>query len=130
MCAGKAPKEWREVHTAKLDALEEYVDSLQGAPVLVAYEFRHDLARILGRLGKDTPYLGGGVSAKKASKIISDWNAEKLPVLLGHPQSMGHGLNFTSKRPAHSVVLDYPGSGAVRPTQPARVPPGQQGLAA
>lgn len=87
-------KEWVELHDAKIDALEDLVNELQGSPLLVAYEFQHDLERILKRFGKDTPYIGSGVSMKKAKQIEEDWNRGKLPLLLGHPASMGHGLNL------------------------------------
>lgn len=87
-------REWMEVHEAKLDALEDLIDELQGQPLLVAYEFEHDLQRIRARLGKHVPFIGGGVSTKAATAIENDWNAGKIPVLLGHPKSLAHGLNL------------------------------------
>lgn len=93
----KGDREWVELHDAKLDALEELVNELQGSPLLVAYEFKHDLERILKRFGKDTPYIGSGVNMKKANQIEEDWNKGKIPLLLGHPASMGHGLNLQEK---------------------------------
>lgn len=87
------PREFIDVHEAKLDALEELVESLQGSPVLVAYEFQHELFRIRERLG-DVPYIGSGVTTTQALAIERAWNNKELPVLLGHPGSMGHGLNL------------------------------------
>lgn len=87
-------REWRHMHDAKLDALVDLIEELQGSPILVAYEYKHDLERILERLGKDTPYIGGGVSSKKAAVIQDKWNRGIVPVLLGQPQSIGHGLNL------------------------------------
>jgi SNF2 family DNA or RNA helicase len=79
------------IHDAKLDALSERLDELQGQPYLIGYEFQHDLDRILKRFPK-TPFFD---SDMKASKRIEDqWNAGELPLLLGHPQSIGHGLNM------------------------------------
>lgn len=86
-------RQFVKLHDAKVDALEDLVEELQGQPLLVGYDFEHDLARIQQRLG-DVPYIGGGVSDKVASKIQDDWNQGKLPILLGHPASMGHGLNL------------------------------------
>ena len=40
------------------------------------------------------PYIGSGVSPKESNRIERDWNAGKIPVLAGHPDSMGHGLNL------------------------------------
>lgn len=91
---GESGKRWRAVHDAKLDALEDLVDELQGEPLLVAYDFQHDLERILQRLGKRTPFIGGGVTPQRASAIEKAWNLGDVPVLLGHPQSIAHGLNL------------------------------------
>lgn len=83
-----------DLHEAKVDAVEEIVEELQGVPCLVGYEFGHDLKRLLKRFGPKTPYLGGGVSPKRALEIEAEWNAGNIPVLFGQPASMGHGLNF------------------------------------
>lgn len=91
--AVKQKREWADLHEAKLDALEDLVEELQSQPLLVAYDFEHDLARLKKRF-PHAPHIGGGVSGK-ASKIIEDkWNAGKIPVLFAHPQSVAHGLNL------------------------------------
>jgi SNF2 family DNA or RNA helicase len=90
----RGEKTWTHFHDEKTDALVDLVDELQGSPLLVAYAFRHDQERILKALGKDTPFLGQGVSPAREAEIIRDWNLGKIPVLLGHPASMGHGLNL------------------------------------
>jgi SNF2 family DNA or RNA helicase len=90
-----------EVHDAKLDAVEELVDELSGSPLLLAYEFNHDLDRLLARFGKDTPYIGSGVSPKRTLEIESAWNNGDIPLLLGQPASMGHGLNFQGGSAQH-----------------------------
>lgn len=89
-----ADKEWVTIHDAKIEALQDLVDELQGKPLLVAYEFAHDLERLKKALGKDTPHIGTGVSMKETQRIVADFNRGKIPVLLGHPASMGHGLNM------------------------------------
>src|SRR5690606_2575615 len=58
------------------------------------YEFKHDLERLLHALPRGTPYIGGGTSTKDAARLESLWNADNLPILLGHPASIGHGLNL------------------------------------
>jgi len=95
--------EWVLVHDEKLDALEALVDELEGTQLLVGYEYIHDLERLLKRFGKDTPYIGGGVSLKKALEIEAAWNAGEIPLLFGQPQSVGHGLNFQGSH-AHHVA--------------------------
>lgn len=90
-----------EMHDEKIKALSDLVDELNGQPILVGYEFNHDLARLLNHFGKDTPYIGSGVNEKRAKEIEAAWNAGEIPVLLGHPASMGHGLNFQKGSAAH-----------------------------
>lgn len=89
-------REWKQVHDAKADAVAELVEELSGDPALVAYDFLHDLERLRKVLGKDTPYIGGGVTPKRAGEIEQAWNKGELPVLLGQPQSIAHGLNLQS----------------------------------
>lgn len=90
-----------ELHTLKLDALEELLEDLQGNPLLLGYEFNHDLDRILKRF-PNTPYIGKGVSAKEGARIEAAWNRGEIPFLPAHPASAGHGLNL-QKGQAHHV---------------------------
>lgn len=108
--ASKSKREWVNLHTEKVDALAELIDELQGSPLLVAYDFEHDLDRLREKLGKDVPYIGGGVSAARSTELENLWNAGKLPVLLGHPQSIAHGLNLQEMGHHvawHSMTWDY-----------------------
>jgi SNF2 family DNA or RNA helicase len=103
-------KTWVDLHEAKLDALEELIEELQGSPLLVAYDFQHDLARIQKRFGKDVPFIGGGVSVKKSTELEQAWNRGELPYLFGHPQSIAHGLNLqeVGQHVAwHTLTWDY-----------------------
>ncbi len=82
------------VHKAKIEALEDLIDELNGKPLLISYHYKHDLEAIKNLLGKDIPYIGGGVSPRKSKQLEDDWNAGKLPILLCQPASMAHGLNL------------------------------------
>lgn len=97
-------REWHHIHDAKLDALEELLEEIQGQQVLVAYWFEHDLERLKKHFGKDIPHIGKGVSVKKAKKYEAAWNAGELPLMFGHPMSMAHGLNF-QKSNAHHIIF-------------------------
>lgn len=77
------------VHDRKLDALEEIIEENQGEPVLVAYNFKFDLARIRKKFKKAVVFGEGDVRKTKV-----DWNAGKIPLMLCHPQSVGHGQNL------------------------------------
>ena len=106
----KTKREWVNLHTEKVDALVDLIEELQGSPLLVAYDFEHDLDRIREKLGQDVPYIGGGVTAKRSKELEIMWNAGKLPVLLGHPQSIGHGMNLQEVGHHvvwHSLTYDY-----------------------
>ena len=106
----KSKREWVNLHTEKVDALADLIEELQGSPILVAYDFEHDLDRLRERLGQDVPYIGGGVSAKRSAELEKAWNAGHLPVLLGHPQAMAHGLNLQEVGHHvawHSMTWDY-----------------------
>lgn len=90
----------QHLHDAKTEALVELVEELQGAPLLVAYEYHHDLERIergLRALYGETyeaPAINGETSQKRTAEIVAAWNRGELPVLCGHPAAMGHGLNL------------------------------------
>lgn len=87
-------EEYVTIHDAKVEALNDLVEELEGQPILIAYEFRHDLHRLQKLFGKDVPVIGAGTSTKRTAEIERAWNAGELPILLGHPASMGHGLNL------------------------------------
>jgi len=90
---GEQKRESIQLHTAKLEAVQDLVDELMGQPVLIVYEYLHDLER-LQKAFPGAPYLGGGLRPSVVSNICAQWNAGELPILLGQPQSMGHGLNL------------------------------------
>lgn len=74
------------IHSRKLNALEDLVEAANGKPLLVAYWYKHDLARIRERFPE--------ARCIDTSRDISDWNAGKVPLALIHPASAGHGLNL------------------------------------
>jgi len=78
------------IHDRKLDMLEDLIEAANGKPVLVAYWFQHDLARIVARLRKSHTLF---VKLDNAESIRR-WNNGEYPVALIHPASAGHGLNL------------------------------------
>lgn len=76
----------RDLHQAKIDALEDIVEAANGKPVLVFYAYRHDAERIRSRF-KFARSLEG-------SEDIDAWNKGRIALLLAHPASAGHGLNL------------------------------------
>lgn len=76
------------IHEEKLEKLREIVEAANGAPVLVAYSFIHDLNRIMNALKEYKP-----VKLEKPEHI-AQWNNGKIQVLVTHPASAGHGINI------------------------------------
>ena len=83
---------------AKLEALNDLVSDLNGQQVLVYYQYKHELTRLLERF-KTASVLEG-------PKQVEDWNAGRIPMLLAHPASAGHGLNLQAG--GHVVVWYTP----------------------
>lgn len=84
---GESNTEWVVTHDEKIEALKSVVEEASGAPVLVAYHFRSDLARLQAAFPEAR-------QLDAAPQTIEDWNAGQIPVLLAHPASAGHGLNL------------------------------------
>jgi len=61
------------------------IEAANGKPVLIAYWFRHDLARIKERFAVET---------LDSSDSIKKWNNGEIPIAVIHPASAGHGLNL------------------------------------
>jgi SNF2 family DNA or RNA helicase len=78
---------WEAVHDAKLEALDSVIEEANGAPVLVAYNFKHDLARLQKRYPK-------GRVLDADPDTIKQWNRGQIGLLFAHPASAGHGLNL------------------------------------
>ncbi|MGL9749518.1 phage DNA helicase [Enterococcus sp. DIV0170] len=91
-----------EIHQEKLDALERVIEDAQGQPILLFYRFRHEAERIEKRF-KHVKRLD------VAAGDVKKWNDGKLPLLLAHPKSAGHGLNL--QHGGHIIVwfgIDWP----------------------
>ena len=75
----------REVHRAKLDALAEIREECN-EPLIVFYWYKHDAER-LRKAFPDARFL-------ETEADLVAWNHGKVPMLLLHPASAGHGLNL------------------------------------
>lgn len=82
---GDAGTEWREIHDEKLKALDEVIEEACGTPVLVAYQFKSDLARLL-KAFPDGIHLSSDDGLRRAQR-------GEGRVWFGHPASMGHGVD-------------------------------------
>jgi len=82
------------LHEAKREWLAELIDSHDGTPLLLVYEFIADLQTMQELLGDKLTCLGDTQLGGLDTNIVDAWNARKIPFLAMHPASGGHGLNL------------------------------------
>lgn len=88
---------WAKVHDEKLEALKSVVEETNGENLLVAYQYKADLERILKAFPK-AKFLDAN------PKTEDDWNAGKIRMLVCHPASAGHGLSLQD---GGRILVDY-----------------------
>ena len=90
---------WEPIHDLKLDALEEIIDEAQGSPVLCAYAYRSDAERIMARFRDLRPInLTECKTEGSLTAAMDRWMKGDCQLMIGHPASMGHGLDGLQKR--------------------------------
>lgn len=80
----------RWLHDAKLDALDNLINEIGETPVLVAYSYIFDKDAIKKRYPKAVVLN----EVSDVMRTVRDWNDGKIPMLLAHRASAGHGLNL------------------------------------
>lgn len=74
------------IHEAKLEMLDQLLEEANGQPVLLFYNYKHELTRLKARYPQAVEIKEDGVVAR--------WNDHQIPILLANPASAGHGLNL------------------------------------
>lgn len=74
------------IHDQKIDKLKELVEVNEGKPMLVFYNYKHDLDAIK-KAFPDAVEL-------KTDEDVAKWNNGQIGILLAHPASAGYGLNL------------------------------------
>ena len=74
------------IHEAKMEVMDQLIEEANGQPVLVFYNYKHELTRLLERYPQAVELKEDG--------IVDKWSTQKIPVLLANPASAGHGLNL------------------------------------
>lgn len=85
------------VHDAKVEALVDLIDELNGKPVLIFYEFMFDAELIQLKLRKShgpLPIVRGGLKPSETAANIERWLEGKHQVLLVQSQAGAEGLNL------------------------------------
>lgn len=89
---------WHEVSTAKLEALQDIVDSTDES-VLIYYQYQSEKDRILKMLPDAVTFTG-------EPELLESWNAGKIRLMLAHPASVAYGLNMQAG--GHIIVWYTP----------------------
>ena len=84
--------EWEDLHDAKIEALQDLVEQLSGAPVLVLYEFIPDLEKLRKAFPKAVVLTGSG-SADKDARNIQLFSAGVVQMALGQFRSVSLGID-------------------------------------
>lgn len=84
-------KMWGEFHKAKIKALCELLEDLEGHRVMIAYYFKHDLERLEEVL---KTYPAKRYRVCRTEQDEDDWNKGDIDWLLVHPDSVGEGTNL------------------------------------
>jgi SNF2 family DNA or RNA helicase len=82
---GETGEDAEELHVEKFTALEEILDNTEGEPLLVFCQWRWQMRTVLT--------LPGATMVDRPG-VIEAWNKGKVPILVAHPASAGHGLNL------------------------------------
>ena len=92
---------WHTTNDAKLRALEDIIETAGDEPVLVFYQFKHELSRLLERFKALQPVTFSG-----ESETLRAWNEGKIHLLLCQPASVQYGLNMQNG--GHIIVWYTP----------------------
>jgi len=92
---------WHEVSDAKLRALDDIIETAGDEPVLVFYQYKHELTRLQERFKALQPVTFSG-----EPDILRDWNAGRIRLMLCQPASVQYGLNM--QQGGHIIVWYTP----------------------
>ena len=95
--------EFEALHDAKLQALDSILEEACGSPVLCSYTYKADAERIMKKFKKYKPVNLTKVKTKDVGKTIKKWNKGLIKLMIGHPASIGHGIDGLQKA-GHIVV--------------------------
>lgn len=95
---------WEKIHDLKLEALEDIIEEAAGQPILCAYAYRSDAERIMEKFKDLRPInLTQCKSESALNNAMSRWVSGDCQLMIGHPASMGHGVDGLQRRGHHLV---------------------------
>ena len=95
---------WEPIHDCKLDALEDIIEESAGQPVLCSYAYRSDAQRVMTKFKDLDPInLTECKSEKQLVDAMWRWTHGDCRLMIGHPASMGHGIDGLQQT-GHTLV--------------------------
>jgi SNF2 family DNA or RNA helicase len=95
---------WEPIHDIKLDALEDIIEESAGQPILCSYAYRSDAERIMKRFHEIRPInLTDCKSERSLTDAMMRWRSGDCQLMIGHPASMGHGVDGLQQM-GHTLV--------------------------
>ena len=101
---------WSEVHREKISALQDALDEAAGRPLLLGYTYRHEAARIAAEWPErpdkhdGASFLSSSLGEAQFQEVLRRWKSDEIPLLCGHPASMGHGVDGLQDSSARAIV--------------------------
>ena len=89
---------WHDVGSTKIEALTDLLEQTS-EPVLIYYNYQHELARIKAAVPDVVPFKG-------EPDLMKRWNAGGIRVMCAHPASVAFGLNMQAG--GHIIVWYSP----------------------
>jgi SNF2 family DNA or RNA helicase len=97
----KSPRHTKLIHSFKLEVLKERLESLNGNPTIIAFNFEEEYLLLTKEL--KAPCLSKTKDMDEARNLVKAWNAGQLPILLLNPSSVSHGLNMQFG--GHNIIM-------------------------
>lgn len=82
------------VHDAKLDALEDLFEELNGKPLLVVYWYNHELDRLAKRFPLAAVING---ATKDITEVVANWQKGKIKMIIAQAGVISHGVDGLQK---------------------------------
>ena len=102
-CYTGEKREWVPFHDAKLEALEETLESI-GGKALICVNFKHDSARVASLLATLAKQENKTWRHLDSDRDFDDWASGRVDWGVLHPASAGHGLNDVYRAGADDMV--------------------------
>lgn len=95
---------------AKLDALKDLLEAVDGENVVIVYQYRHDL-EMLKKLLPGARWVDESGTDEDFVQLIADCRAGKVQYLIAHVANLGHGVNGLQQEFSRMIWYSFTWSG-------------------